>query len=438
MPDSPSDSPPSRWSRRRLAWLALVVLLLATAVWWWFLRPAATPEGGAGGQPAGRGGAMRGGPAFMMNMPTPVRLAEARAQDIQVVLRALGTVTAYNTVTVRSRVDGELVEVAFREGQSVKAGDLLAQIDPRPYQVALAQAEGTLQQNRAQLENARRDLQRYQVLHKQDSIARQTLDTQAALVRQYEGTVRTNQAAVDDAKLQLSYTRITAPIAGRLGLRQVDQGNLISSGDTTGLVVITQTQPIAVMFTLPETQLPEVLQQLRAGRQLSVEAYDRSDTERIAGGVLETVDNQIDVATGTVKLKARFDNQDQLLFPNQFVNVRLLVETRPGVTAIPMAAVQQGSKGTFVFVARDDDTVTVRQVKLGAINGDWVAVNEGIGVGERVVVEGTDRLREGARIEVVTGDAAISATPGESLGAGSPQGTAPAGERPPRAGRRAQ
>lgn len=415
MPESRSVAPPARQGRRRLIAAAIAVLAVLALAWW--LWPKDT--GGQQGRPGGRG-AMRGGPASMMNMAVPVRVGEARTQDIQIVLRALGTVTAYNTVTVRSRVDGELVKVAFQEGQRVQAGDLLAQVDPRPFEVALAQAQGQQQQNLAQLENARRDLQRYQTLYKQDSIARQQLDTQAALVRQYEGTIKSDQAAVDSARLQLDFSRITAPIAGRLGLRQVDQGNLISSGDANGLVVITQTQPIAVVFTLPETQLPEVLEQLRAGRQLPVQAYDRADTRRIATGQLETVDNQIDVATGTVKLKARFDNAEEALFPNQFVNVRLYVETRSGMTAIPNAAVQQGSAGAFVFLAQPDDTVAVRQVKLGAINGDWVAVNEGLQPGDKVVVEGMDRLRAGARIDIVTGTAPEAAAP---VNTGAPRRT---------------
>ncbi len=338
----------------------------------------------------------------MMSMATPVKVAQARSQDVDIILRALGTVTAYNTVTVRSQVSGELIKVAFKEGQMVQAGDLLAQVDPRPFEVALAQAQGQQQQNLAQLENARRDLQRYQTLFKQDSIARQQLDTQAALVRQYEGVVKSNQAAVDAAKLNLAYSRITAPISGRLGLRQVDQGNLVSSSDANGLVVITQTQPISVVFTLPETQLPQVLEQVRAGKTLTVEAYDRADTRKLATGVLETIDNQIDVATGTVKLKARFENADQSLFPNQFVNVRLLVETRSGVTTIPMQAVQQGSVGAFVFQVLADDTVEVKPVKLGAVNGNWVAVNEGLSPGDRVVIEGTDRLRAGSKVQVIT------------------------------------
>jgi len=362
--------------------------------------------------------------AAMANLAVPVRIATAATQDIDIYLKSLGTVTAYNTVTVRSRVSGELVDVPFQEGQMVKAGDLLAQVDPRAFQVALDQARGTQMQNLALLENARRDLQRYQALFKQDSIAKQQVDTQAALVRQYEGTIKSDQANVDNARLQLDYARITAPISGRLGLREVDRGNLVSSSDTNGLVVITQTQPISVVFTLPETQLPEVRAELAQGKTLAVEAYDRADTRRIAAGKLETLDNQIDVTTGTLKLKAKFDNQDDALFPNQFVNVRLHVLTRKDVTAIPTAAIQQGSAGAFVFQVQADNTVQVKQVKLGAINNGMVAVNEGLQPGDRVVTEGTDRLRAGAKVEVVGGAEVIPKD--KSLGGGAPAGTTPA------------
>jgi len=421
MPESRPVSPSTRWTRRRLAGLA-VVLLVAAGIAWLVLRPSAKPggTGGPGGRPGGRPPA-----GAMASMAVPVRIATATQQDIDIYLKSLGTVTAYNTVTVRSRVSGELVEVAFQEGQRVKAGDLLAQVDPRAFQVALDQARGTQMQNLAQLENARRDLQRYQALFKQDSIAKQQVDTQAALVRQYEGTVKSDQANVDNARLQLDYARITAPISGRLGLRQVDRGNLVSSSDTNGLVVITQTQPISVVFTLPETQLPEVRTEIAAGKTLAVDAYDRADTRRIATGQLETLDNQIDVTTGTLKLKARFENADDALFPNQFVNVRLHVLTRKDVTAIPTAAIQQGSAGAFVFLVQADDTVQVRQVKLGAINNGMVAVNEGLQPGDRVVVEGTDRLRAGAKVEVVGGGAVIPATRDKTLGAGAPAGTTP-------------
>ncbi|WP_251878802.1 MdtA/MuxA family multidrug efflux RND transporter periplasmic adaptor subunit [Achromobacter sp. Marseille-Q4954] len=421
MPDSRPVSPPTRWTRRRLLGLALVLLVVA-GIAWLALRPAAKPgaAGGPGGRPGGRPPA-----GAMMTPAVPVRIATAAKQDIDIYLKSLGTVTAYNTVTVRSRVSGELVEVAFQEGQQVKAGDLLAQVDPRAFQVALDQARGTQMQNQAQLENARRDLQRYQALFKQDSIAKQQVDTQAALVRQYEGTVKSDQANVDNARLQLDYARITAPISGRLGLRQVDRGNLVSSSDANGLVVITQTQPISVVFTLPETQLPEVRAEIAAGKTLAVDAYDRADTRRIATGQLETLDNQIDVTTGTLKMKARFENADDALFPNQFVNVRLHVLTRKDVTAIPTAAIQQGSAGAFVFLVQADDTVQVRQLKLGAVNNGMVAVNEGLQPGDRVVVEGTDRLRAGAKVEVVGGAETVPGSPNKNLGAGAPAGTTP-------------
>lgn len=423
MSESRPVSPPSRWTRRRIVG-CVVLLLVVAGIAWLVLRPSAKP-GGAGG-PGGRPGGARPPMAAMANLAVPVRVATAATQDIDIYLKSLGTVTAYNTVTVRSRVSGELVDVAFQEGQQVEAGDLLAQVDPRAFQVALDQARGTQMQNLAQLENARRDLQRYQALFKQDSIAKQQVDTQAALVRQYEGTVKSDQANVDNAKLQLEYARITAPISGRLGLRQVDRGNLVSSADTNGLVVITQTQPIAVVFTLPETQLPEVRGEIAAGRTLKVDAYDRADTRRIATGVLETLDNQIDVTTGTLKLKAKFDNSDDALFPNQFVNVRLHVLTRKDVTAIPTAAIQQGSAGAFVFLVQQDNTIVVRQVKLGAINNGMVAVNEGLQPGDRVVTEGTDRLRAGAKVEIVGGAEVIPATRDKTLGAGAPAGTTPA------------
>lgn len=424
MPDRIA-SPSTRWTRRRLIGL-FVVLLVVGGIAWIVLRPTGKAGPGAG---PGRG-APRGAAATMTAPPVPVRVATAVTQDIDIFIKALGTVTAYNTVTVRSRVSGELAEVMFKEGQRVKEGDVLAQVDPRAFQVALAQAQGTQQQNLALLENARRDLQRYQALYKQDSIAKQQVDTQAALVRQYEGMTKSDQANVDNAKLQLDYSRITAPISGRLGLRQVDRGNLVSSSDTNGLVVITQTQPISVVFSVPETLLPEVMAEMKAGKTLSVQAYDRSDTRLLATGVLETIDNQIDVTTGTVKMKARFENAEDSLFPNQFVNVRLHVLTRTGVTAIPTSAVQQGSAGSFVFLVQPDNTVVVRQVKLGAINNGMVAVNEGLAPGDQVVTEGTDRLRTGAKIEIVqAADAAVEKTP--STGAPAASGETPTGKRRP-------
>ncbi|PAU59101.1 MdtA/MuxA family multidrug efflux RND transporter periplasmic adaptor subunit [Pseudomonas indica] len=379
----------SRFSRR---WLfpALGLLVIVLLLWWFWPSPPAEQKGRG---PWGRGD---GG-------PVPVRVAPVEQGDFAIQLKALGTVTAYNTVNVRSRVDGELVKVLFEEGQMVKAGDLLAVIDPRPYEVALQQAEGTLQENRAQLQNAEIDLKRYQGLYAEDSIAKQTLDTQLALVNQYRGTLQANQAAVKEAKLNLQFTQIRAPISGRLGLRQVDVGNLISSGDTTPLVVITQTLPIAVSFTLPEGDLPQVLKaRASGGEPLVVEAWDRSERQLLATGELESLDNQIDTTTGTVRMKARFANADEILFPNQFVNVRLRVETRRQASLIPAAALQYGSRGTFVFVVGADDKVSVRSVQAGPSDGERTLIEEGVALGERLVLEGTDRLRDGAKVEVIT------------------------------------
>ncbi len=371
--------------RSPLMWF--VIVLLAAGLGWWYVD-------------SGKKVAPKGPPAGM-TPSTPVRVEMARKQDLDIYLKGLGTVTAFNTVTVRSRVQGELLEVLFKEGEEVKAGALLALIDPRPYEVALSQAIGTQQQNESQYENAKRDLQRYQTLRKQDSIAPQLLDTQAALVRKFEGQIKSDQATVDNARLQLSFTRITAPIAGTLGLRRVDAGNLINANDPLGLVVMTQTQPIAVVFTLPENDLPAVRLPLQNGETLEVDAYDRADIKRLARGTLMSIDNQIDITTGTVKLKAEFKNATDALFPNQFVNVRMKVRTIKEALTIPAGAIQQGNRGAFVYVVSPDSTATVRLVKLGDRSAEGVVVLEGIKEGERVVLEGTDRLREGARVRVI-------------------------------------
>jgi multidrug efflux system membrane fusion protein len=336
--------------------------------------------------------------------PVPVRTAPATRDDLKVHIKAIGSVVPLNTVTVRSRVDGPLLRVLFDEGQEVKAGDLLAEIDPAPYRVRLRQAEGTLQETRAQLANTESDLLLYQRLYTQKSIPKQQLDTQVSLVEQLKGTLKNHQAQVDDAKLLESYTRIEAPITGRLGLRQIDVGNLVSTGDTNGLVTITQTQPIAVSFTIPENQLVAVRAAYRqAGENqsaLSVEAWDRSERQQLASGELTTLDNQIDITTGTLRLKAQFDNADDSLFPNQFVNARLHLKTLENVITIPADAVQYGSKGTYVYVI-EDGKARMRMLELGPVEGDRIAVLEGLNDGESVVLEGLDRLTEGREAKVV-------------------------------------
>ena len=402
------QAPVSRSSRRWLVGL-LILLLVAVVAWW--LWPASTAGKGPASQ-AGKGGR----PGFGASLdPVPVRVEPAKVGDFPLYFKALGTVTATNTVNVRSRVAGELVKVHFEEGQQVKAGDLLAEIDPRPYRIALQQAEGTLAQNQAQLKNAQVDVARYKGLYAEDSIAKQTLDTAEALVGQYLGTVKTNQAAVNDARLNLEFTQIRAPISGRLGLRQLDLGNLVAANDTTALVVITQTQPISVAFTLPETELPAVLERYRTGASLPVEAWDRGDTRLQATGVLGSLDNQIDTTTGTLKFKARFENKDQALFPNQFVNVRLLADTLKQVVLAPAAAIQFGTDGSFAYVVNAESKVNVRKLKVGASDGEQSVILEGLAAGDRIVLEGTDRLREGSLVEVVQDSSQVPTTPGQHL-----------------------
>jgi len=380
--------------------LLLTVLIGALGVggyYYWQWRMAPSPMAAAGATKGGPGGP-GGGPG----RATPVVASPATQGDIDVMVNGLGTVTPLRTVTVRTRVEGELVRVLFEEGQLVKAGQLLAEIDPRAFQVQLAQAQGQLARDRALLENARLDLERYKTLFQQDSIARQQVDTQASLVRQYEAAVAVDQSQIENAKLQLAYARISAPIGGRIGLRLVDPGNIVRPGDANGIVVITQLQPVSVLFTVPQDLLPAVLKRLQSGEQIAVQAWDRDQKAKLADGRLASADNQVDPQTGTVKLKAQFENDDGGLFPNQFVNVRMKLDTLRDAVIVPSAAVQRGSQGMFVYVVRPDNTVELRTVKLGPLEAQRQAIAEGLRPGETVVTDGVDRLRPGAAVEVAS------------------------------------
>jgi len=335
--------------------------------------------------------------------PIPVGVMTAERRDVPVFQEGLGSVQASYTVSLKTRVDGQIVQIAFREGQTVKQGDLLVVIDPRPYHVQLEQAQAALARDQAQLKNAQLDFQRYQNLSKEGVIAQQQFDAQKSLVGQLEGTIQADQAAIDNAKLQLTYTRITSPVSGRIGLRLIDIGNMVHASDTNPLVVVTQLQPIAVVFTLPEDVLPNVAKHMRSGT-LQVDAYSRDDTTKLATGKLLTIDNQIDQTTGTGKLKAMFGNNDNALWPNQFVNAHLLLETRKGVTVIPAAAIQRGPQGgTFIYLVKPDKTVEVRPVKVAFTQENISAIDSGLAPGETVVTDGQDKLQSGSRVEPHSG-----------------------------------
>ncbi len=405
---------------------------------------AAAPDAGGGG---GRGS------RFRLTGPMPVVAVSVRTGDIDIVLNALGTVTSLATVTVKTQIAGQLTEIHFTEGQLVKRGDFLAQIDPRPYQLTLEQAQGLLQRDQALLDGASIDLTRYQTLVQQDSIAKITLDTQLSLVAQYRGTVLSDQAQINTAKLNLDYCRIVAPVSGRVGIRQVDQGNYVQNGDANGIVIITQLQPISVIFNLPEDHLPQVLKRLGSGAKLAVTAFDRTQTTRLAEGVLVTVDNQIDTTTGTVRMRAQFDNREESLFPNQFVNTQLLVDVLRAAIVMPTSAVQRGAPGTYVYLINEDSTVTVRPIALGPQSGERVAVMNGLAEGDRVVIDGADKLKEGAQVAVTTAEErnaaagvgvpdgepkrkrrrrdGAAAGEGKDDAAGGPGGTPPAGAAAP-------
>jgi len=386
-PLSPESPLPRRSRVRSLVILGILLVAFLAAGGYWWTRPAS--------QPAGR----RSNLGFQ-SAPQPVGAATVDKGDIRIVLNELGTVTSLDTVTVLTQINGQLTEVGFKEGQIVKKGDFLAQIDPRPYQVALEQAQGQLAHDQGLLLQAQTDLKRYQTLGRQDSIAQQQVDDQRFLVAQYTGSVQSDQGQVDSAKLNLTYCHIVSPIDGQVGLRQVDPGNYVQTSTASGLVVITQMQPISVIFSVPEDNLPDIPRRLHAGATLSVDAYDRANLHKLASGQLATPDNQIDTTTGTVKLRAIFANQDGLLYPNQFVNAALLVDTMHDTVRVPVPAVQRGEPGTFAYVIGADGTVSVRPLTLGPADGGYVAVLSGLQPGERVVTDGTDRLRDGAAVTV--------------------------------------
>jgi multidrug efflux system membrane fusion protein len=371
-------------SRRGLALTSLLILLCIGGVVWWARQGSAPQQGGAGRNAA----------------PMSIVPEVVGKGDIGITLNGLGTVTSLATITVRTQISGYLMRVVFKEGDEVKKGDLLVEIDSRPYEAALAQAKGQLARDEAMLKGAQVDLARYQGLAAQNAVPHQTLDTQIALVAQNQGTVEADKAAVKSAEVNLQYTRIMSPIDGRVGLRQVDQGNYVTPGDANGLVVITQLQPISVLFTVPEDNLPAIANRINSGAVLPVTAFDRSGANKIAEGKLQTFDSQIDQTTGTIKLRALFSNEDRALFPNQFVNVRLLLDTHKDVTTISTAGVQRGIPGTFVYLINADDSVSVRPVKLGETDGVRVEVSSGLTPGERIVIDGADKLRDGAKIAI--------------------------------------
>ena len=380
-------------------WRLWLVVLAVAVVGLYFFIARSRPDSSTQASPAA------------VHTIVPVAAVPAKLGDMNQYISAIGTVTAYNTVTVKSRVDGQLDKVNFTEGQLVKAGDLLAEIDPRPYQVQLTQAEGTLAKDLASLENAKVLLARDKELYDQKVLARQDLDNQEAAVGQYAGSIESDKGAVDNAKLQLVYSRITSPITGRVGLRLVDAGNIIHATDTTGLAVITQLQPIAVDFSIPEDDLPSLQTAMKAEPQLPVEAYDRDFKHKLAAGTLLTTDNQIDQSTGTIKLKASFPNEDNALFPNQFVNAKLLVNTLRNAILIPAAGLQRSQQGSFVYVVKPDQTVEMRSVTVGATQGEVIAIDKGLAAGDLVVTDGVDKLQQGSHVNAQTAAIPPASTP---------------------------
>lgn len=383
----PADAPPGHRSliarHRRLAWLIGLGVLIALLAWLIHHRLAATRQPSL---------------AAMMGGPLPVSVAKASTADVPVVIDALGTVTPLATVTVRPQVTGPIVKIAFQEGQTIQKGGLLAEIDPRPYQAALDQAQGQLGRDQAGLAGARTDLVRYKQLLAQNSVAQQTYSDELATVQQDEAAVEADKAAIETARLNLSYCRITSPVAGLVGLRQVDLGNLVQANQTTSIVTVTQMQPMSVLFTVPENNLSQIFQHASGGRKLAVQAWDRNMQHLIATGTLASVDNQINTSTGTLQLRALFDNSQSELFPNEFVNVKLVVDTLPNQIVVPGAAVQNGPSSNFVYIVNPDHTVTMRTVTTGPTDGNDIAISKGLTAGETVVTDGADQLKDGAKV----------------------------------------
>lgn len=399
---TPSSSPTT--TKRYFRWIGILILcVLAVGAYTYYAS-----AGKAGAKTDGRGGP--GAEGGRTAKPMPVVTASAAVEDINIYLNGLGAATPLTTVTVKSRIDGEITKIHFQEGQMVSKGALLAEIDARPYQAALTQAQGQLMRDRALLANANIDLERYLTLLKEDSIAAQQTDTQRALVDQYRGTVLVDQGLLATAQLNLTYAKVTAPVAGRAGLRQVDLGNIVHAADSTGLVIITQLQPMSVLFTLPEDNIPALLQRLRSNKKIAVDAYDRAFKDKLATGSLETIDNQIDPTTGMVKLKATFANETLNLFPSQFVNAKLLLDTHQHVVTIPSSGVQHGRASTFVFVVAKDKTVSQRDVITGASQGDRTEIVSGLNSDEIVVTDGTDKLRDGSKVEPTLVETAVTKT----------------------------
>jgi membrane fusion protein, multidrug efflux system len=408
---------------KRRRWLGIaIVVIAAAALGWYFYGPQRAPQQTRPNQ----GGIVM-----------PVVVAPAVTGDIDITINALGTVTSLATVTIRSQISGYLTRVAYTEGQAIRKGDLLAEIDSRQYELALQNAEGALARDQAMLQSSELDLKRYQDLAKTNAIPRQQLDQQTALVAQNRGNVLSDHAQIETQKLNIAYCHIVAPITGRAGLRLVDPGNYVTAGDATGVVVLTQLQPISVIFTVAEDNVPQIVKRIRAGASLPATAFDRAGVVKLATGELKTLDNQIDTTTGTLKLRAVFANEDEGLFPNQFVNVQLLVDVLHDATVMPTSAIQRGAPGTFVYLVNADNTVAVKPVTLGPANGERIAIQSGLSPGDRVVIDGADKLRNGARVvprNPNPGAAGAGAAPANAAPAAGAAGGAPAGDATPAPG----